>query len=68
MASLIVALSLSPCTGEYAVAEQIGANVLRTVFIIGAMTLYFLAIARIPLATAVSAYFVAPIVASSCRC
>ncbi|MDQ6432631.1 DMT family transporter [Mesorhizobium sp. LHD-90] len=43
--------------------EQIGANLLRTVFIIGAMTLYFLAIARIPLATAISAYFVAPIVA-----
>ena len=43
--------------------EQIGANVLRTVFIIGAMTFYFLAIARIPLATAISAYFVAPIIA-----
>jgi drug/metabolite transporter (DMT)-like permease len=36
---------------------------LRAVLLVTAMTLYYLAIARIPLATAVSAYFVAPIIA-----
>ena len=44
-------------------AEQRASHVLRTVFLVGAMTLYFLSIARLPLATAVSAYFVGPIVA-----
>jgi drug/metabolite transporter (DMT)-like permease len=44
-------------------AERVAAHALRTVFLVIAMTLYFLAIARIPLATAVSAYFVGPIVA-----
>ncbi len=38
-------------------------HVARTVCLVVAMTLYFLSIARIPLATAVSAYFVGPIVA-----
>ncbi len=38
-------------------------HLLRTVFLVTAMTLYFLAIARIPLSTAVSAYFVGPIIA-----
>jgi drug/metabolite transporter (DMT)-like permease len=38
-------------------------HLLRTVFLIAAMTLYFVAISRIPLATAVSAYFVGPIIA-----
>lgn len=44
-------------------AEQRGSHILRTVFLVTAMTLYFLAVARIPLATAISAYFVGPIVA-----
>lgn len=39
-------------------------QVLRTVFLVSAMTLFFMAIARIPLATAVGAYFVAPIIAA----
>ena len=38
-------------------------HLLRTICLVIAMTLYFLAIARIPLATAVSAFFVGPIVA-----
>jgi drug/metabolite transporter (DMT)-like permease len=38
-------------------------HVWRTVFLVSSMTLYFLAIARIPLATAISAFFVGPIVA-----
>lgn len=43
--------------------RDLGSHVLRTVFLMAAMTLYFLAIARIPLATAASAYFVGPIIA-----
>lgn len=44
-------------------AERLAAHTLRTVFLVVAMTLYFLAVARIPLATAVSAFFIGPIVA-----
>lgn len=43
--------------------ERLGAHTLRTLFLVISMTLYFLAIARIPLATAISAFFVGPIVA-----
>jgi drug/metabolite transporter (DMT)-like permease len=43
--------------------EQVGAHLLRTVFLVAAMTCYFLAIAHVPLATAISAYFVGPIIA-----
>jgi drug/metabolite transporter (DMT)-like permease len=35
----------------------------RTFFMVASMTLYFLAIARIPLATAISAFFVGPVIA-----
>jgi drug/metabolite transporter (DMT)-like permease len=44
-------------------AERRVAHLLRTVFLAAAMTLYFLAIQRIALATAVSTYLVAPIIA-----
>ncbi len=43
---------------------QLPSQVLRTVFLAAAMTLYFMAIARVPLADALGAYFVAPIVAT----
>ena len=43
--------------------EQRASHLLRTVFLIVSMTLYFLAVARIPLATAISTFFVAPILA-----
>ena len=39
------------------------AHVQRTVFLVLAMTLYFVAIRRVPLASAVSAYLVAPVIA-----
>ncbi|WP_281261159.1 DMT family transporter [Aliiruegeria haliotis] len=38
-------------------------HLLRTIFLVSAMTLYFLALARIPIAQAVSAYFAGPVVA-----
>jgi drug/metabolite transporter (DMT)-like permease len=44
-------------------AERRASHVFRTVFLVTAMTLYFFSIARIPLATAVSTYFVGPIIA-----
>lgn len=44
-------------------AERRPSHVFRTLFLVTAMTLYFLSVARIPLATAVSAYFVGPIIA-----
>jgi drug/metabolite transporter (DMT)-like permease len=43
--------------------ERRPSHFLRTLFLVAAMTLYFLAIARIPLATAASTYFVGPIIA-----
>lgn len=43
--------------------ERRGSHVLRTIFLVTAMTLYFLSIATAPLATAVSAYFVGPVIA-----
>jgi len=39
-------------------------HLLRLVFLLAAATLYYVAVSRIPLATAVSAYFIGPIVAS----
>lgn len=44
-------------------AERRIPHFLRTIFLITAMTLYFLSIARIPLATAVSTFFVGPVIA-----
>lgn len=44
-------------------SERRMSHVLRAVFLVTAMTLYFLSIATVPLATAVSAYFVGPVVA-----
>jgi drug/metabolite transporter (DMT)-like permease len=50
-------------TGSPFPKERKTSHLLRTICLVIAMTLYFLAIAQIPLATAVSAYFVGPIVA-----
>lgn len=44
--------------------EQRGLHLLRLAFLLAAATLYYVAVSRIPLATAVSAYFIGPIVAS----
>jgi drug/metabolite transporter (DMT)-like permease len=43
--------------------ERRASHLLRTLFLVAAMTFYFLSIARIPLATAASTYFAAPIIA-----
>ena len=43
--------------------QDLGAHTLRTVFLVTAMTLYFISVSRIPLATAITAYFVGPVIA-----
>ncbi len=47
---------------------RLGAQFLRTRWLVTAMTLYFFALSQIPLATAASAYFVGPILAASLLC
>ena len=42
--------------------HNLGPHILRTVFLVSAMTLFFVAITKTSLATAISAYFVAPII------
>lgn len=42
---------------------QLGSHLLRTAFLVLAMSLYYLAVVRIPLATATSAYLSAPVIA-----
>jgi drug/metabolite transporter (DMT)-like permease len=64
IASLIVLpIAVMVRAGSPLPKERRTTHLLRTVCLVIAMTLYFLAIAQIPLATAVSAYFVGPIVA-----
>ena len=43
--------------------RQRGTHLLRTIFLVSSMTCYFLAIVHIPLATAISAFFIGPIIA-----
>jgi len=43
--------------------EQLGSHLMRTVFLVSAMTFYFLAITYVPLATAISVSFVGPVFA-----
>lgn len=44
--------------------NNLRSHVLRTVFLVSAMTLFFVAISITPLATAMSAYFIGPVIAS----
>jgi drug/metabolite transporter (DMT)-like permease len=60
---IVIPVAAARFGSQFLPREQVGAHLLRTVFLVSAMTVYFLAIARIPLATAISAYFVAPIIA-----
>lgn len=61
--AIVVPVAVTLRGRRFLPAERLGSHLLRTVFLVSAMTLYFLAIARIPLATAVTAYFVGPIIA-----
>ncbi len=44
--------------------KRLGPHILRTTLLVTSMSLYFLAIARLPLATAISAYFIGPVIAA----
>jgi drug/metabolite transporter (DMT)-like permease len=61
----VVSLSIAAAGHGWQVfpAGRRRSHVVRTVCLVAAMTLYFLAIARIPMATALSAFFVGPIAA-----
>jgi drug/metabolite transporter (DMT)-like permease len=61
--AIVLPLAIARHGRRFLPREQVGAHLLRTIFLVAAMTCYFLAIARIPLATAISAYFVGPIIA-----
>jgi drug/metabolite transporter (DMT)-like permease len=61
--AIVVPLTMAQHGARVFPSERLAAHTLRTVFLIVAMTLYFVAVARIPLATAISAYFVGPVVA-----
>lgn len=45
-------------------STQLGAHFFRTLCLVTAMTLYFLALSLIPMATATSAFFISPIIAT----
>ncbi len=59
VAAIVLARGRMPRLGWRALLSQL----LRTAFLVAAMTLYYVAIADVPLADALGAYFVAPIVA-----
>src|SRR5262249_62374417 len=60
-ASVVLPLAASRNGRRIFPAEGRASHVLRTLFLVISMTLYFLALARIPLATAISAFFIGPI-------
>lgn len=60
---IVLPLAFLRCGWRILPAERLGAHALRTALLVASMTLYFLAIASIPLATAISAFFIGPIVA-----
>lgn len=63
-AVIFVPLALTPLKNYQLTSDQIRALSGRTILHVGAVSLYFLAIARVPIADALGAYFVAPLVAS----
>lgn len=64
IASLVVLPLAAAMHGRHLFpAERLGSHFVRTAVLVAGMTLYFFAIARIPLALAASAYLVGPIIA-----
>ncbi len=64
LASMIVLPIVAGLRGRQVFpAERLASHAVRTIVLVGGMTLFFLAIARIPLATAASTYFVGPVLA-----
>ncbi len=64
-ASLIAApLTAGFYRSAYDLRRDLTANIVRTVLLVGAMTCFFFAITRIPLATAFGGYFLGPVIAA----
>ena len=63
-ALIALPLTLALCGRQVWPTQGIGSQVARTVFIVAAMTLYFGAVASVPLADATAAYLLAPIIAA----
>lgn len=63
-ALIIMPISLISERGRVLPRQGLASQVLRTVFLVTAMTLFFFAISKVPLASALGAYFVSPIFAA----
>ena len=61
---LIVPLSIARYKSDFLPKTQLGAHLFRTFCLVTAMTLYFVSISLIPMATAASAFFISPIIAT----
>ncbi|MBL4757963.1 MAG: DMT family transporter [Rhizobiales bacterium] len=59
---IVIPISLVRHRASFLPKTQRGAHFLRTIFLMAAMTSYFFAISMIPLATAISAYFIGPVI------
>lgn len=63
-AAFIVPTAFVAGKGDRIPRQQVPLQLLRAIFLVGSVSLYYLAIARIPLADALGAYFIAPILAT----
>lgn len=61
-AAIVVPLSIARNGRHFLPRRNLGPHLLRTIFLMAAMSLYFLALAEIPMATANSVFFVGPII------
>lgn len=59
---VVLPLAVALRRGHALPRRRLGPHFLRTLFLMAAMSCYFLAISQIAMATAISAYFVAPII------
>jgi drug/metabolite transporter (DMT)-like permease len=61
---IVVPLTSGFYRSTYDLRRDLAANITRTILIVGAMTCFFFAITRIPLATAFGGYFLGPVIAA----
>ena len=61
---IIIPIALARFGRTILPSSQLSAHFFRTLCLVTAMTLYFLALSRIPMATAASAFFISPIIAT----
>ena len=63
-AAFIVPAALMTGRGDRITHQQVPLQLIRAIFLVGSVSFFYLAIARIPLADALGAYFIAPILAT----